>query len=149
MKNFVFALFCFGLLSPAVLSQPAKRKLNVLFIASDDLNNDLGAYGHPLVKTPNLDRLARRGVRFDRAYNQFPLCSPSRTSLLTGLRPDSTTVYDLQKHFRSVLPDAEIYVYDNNSSDRTRQTAAGSQPEPAPPSPAGAIPDRPSRSRKS
>ncbi len=105
MKNFVFALFCFGLLSPAVLSQPAKRKLNVLFIASDDLNNDLGTYGHPLVKTPNLDKLARRGVRFDRAYNQFPLCSPSRTSLLTGLRPDTTTVYDLQKHFRSVLPD--------------------------------------------
>jgi iduronate 2-sulfatase len=84
----------------------AQSRPNVLLIMADDLNNDLGTYGHSTVKTPNLDRLAKRGVRFDRAYNQFPLCSPSRVSLLTGKRPDTTRTYDLQTDFRTILPDA-------------------------------------------
>lgn len=92
------------LLVPALLTgQP--KKMNVLFIAVDDMNNDLGCYGHPLVKSPAIDRLAAAGIAFENAYCQFPLCSPSRTSVLTGLRPDKTRVFDLTYHFRQDLPD--------------------------------------------
>jgi uncharacterized sulfatase len=83
----------------------AEPRRNVLFIASDDLNNCIGCYGHPLVRTPNIDRIAKAGVRFDRAYNQFPLCSPSRTSLMTGLAPDTTRIYELKTHFRTTIPE--------------------------------------------
>ena len=89
----------------APLTAVPKRRKNVLFIASDDLNTCLSCYGHPVVRTPNIDRIARQGVRFDRAYCQYALCSPSRSSLMTGMAPDTTGVYDLQRHFRETLPD--------------------------------------------
>jgi uncharacterized sulfatase len=82
-----------------------KPPYNVLFIAVDDLGNLLQGAGHPLAKTPSLDKLASRGVRFDRAYNQIPLCNPSRASVMTGLRPDALAVYDLSRHFRDTAPD--------------------------------------------
>jgi iduronate 2-sulfatase len=97
--------FLFTAAAPLFAAQQNGRKRNVLFIATDDLNNCLGCYGHPIVKTPNIDKIAKNGVRFDRAYCQFPLCSPSRTSLMTGLAPDTTKVYELQTHFRQVIPD--------------------------------------------
>src|SRR3954467_2651559 len=97
-------LLCLALATPALPAHAADRKLNVLFVAVDDMNNDLGCYGHPLVKSPNIDRLAKRGVKFARAYCQFPLCSPSRSSLMTGLRPSTTRVFNLQYHFRTGLP---------------------------------------------
>lgn len=86
-------------------AQPIARRPNVLLIMADDLSDDIGTFGHPRVRTPNLDRLAARGVRFTRAYTQFPLCSPSRVSMLTGLRPDATRVHDLQTDFRTIHPD--------------------------------------------
>jgi uncharacterized sulfatase len=88
---------------PFVRAAAAPR--NVLFIASDDLNTCLSAYGHPIVRTPNIDRIAARGVVFQRAYCQNPWCGPSRASLMTGLSPDSVGVHDLTTHFRTNLPD--------------------------------------------
>lgn len=81
----------------------ASRKPNVLFISTDDLNLDLGTYGHPVVKTPHIDRLAGRGVRFDVAYCQYPLCNPSRVSMLTGVRPDTARVHNLATDFRTTV----------------------------------------------
>jgi len=82
------------------------QKPNVLFIAVDDLRPELSCYGNAVIKTPNFDRLAKRGMVFNRAYCQQAVCSPSRASLMTGKRPDATRVWDLETHFRDALPNA-------------------------------------------
>lgn len=79
--------------------------MNMLFLISDDLNNVLGCYGHPAIKTPNIDRFAERSLKFERAYCQFPLCNPSRSSMMTGLYPDETRVLNNKALFRDRYPD--------------------------------------------
>ena len=88
-------------------ADPPTRKsgLNVLFIAVDDLRPELGCYGAQHIHSPNIDRLAAQGVLFRKAYCQQPLCNPSRTSLMTGLRPESVGVFGNHVHFRDRFPD--------------------------------------------
>src|SRR5579863_9738679 len=117
-----YALLCLAIagywgLGQVSAAENAPRR-NVLFLIADDLNCDLHCYGHPTVQSPHIDALAARGVRFERAYCQFPLCSPSRSSFLTGLRPNRTKIhtnptagtrpadYRPTPHFRDFLPDA-------------------------------------------
>ncbi len=91
------------LLSATLASFSRAEKPNVLFIAIDDLNDWIGCLdGHPQVKTPNIDSLAQRGTLFTNAFCQAPVCNPSRTSVMTGLRPSTTGVYSLSPWFRSV-----------------------------------------------
>ena len=98
----ILRLLALKLLLLPSLADP-EDKPNVLFIAIDDLNDWIGCLGgHPQVKTPNLDRLASRGTLFLNAHCQSPLCNPSRTSVMTGLRPSTTGIYSLQPAFRTV-----------------------------------------------
>lgn len=106
-REFLGAL-CGGALA-TLIGKPAhaaRKRFNVLFIAVDDLRPALGCYGDPTAITPNIDRLAGRGLVFNNAYCQEAVCSPSRLSLLTGRRPDTIRVWDLETHFRETLPDA-------------------------------------------
>lgn len=102
----VLLVLLLALAQVAVAARP-----NVLFIIADDLNVALGSYAdaarvsYATAKTPHLDRLAAQGVRFDRAYVQNPLCNPSRTSMLSGLRPPSTNIYDGQTDPRDKIGD--------------------------------------------
>ena len=91
--------------SAATTAAAERGKFNVLFLPVDDLRPYLGCYGSPTAITPNIDRLAARGTVFTRAYCQQAICSASRSSLLTGRRPDTTRIYELQTHFRKHLPD--------------------------------------------
>jgi len=116
LRNVVACWFILFAVSIAC-GQNAKPK-NVLFLVADDLNCDLQCYGEKQVSTPNIDALAAKGMRFDRAYCQYPLCSPSRSSFLTGRRPNATKVLknpaagrfatdytSASPHFREALPD--------------------------------------------
>lgn len=103
MKRQLFAVLV--TLLGCAIAPAAATKPNFLFIAVDDLRPQLGCYGDPIARTPNLDALASRGLLFNRAYCQQAVCSPSRTSLLTGRRPDTTKIYNLEDHFRTFLPD--------------------------------------------
>jgi len=96
-------LFAGGIAAPVVAREDSRP--NVLFIAVDDLRPELGCYGREIVKSPNIDRLAGRGLRFARAYCQEAICGPSRASLMTGLRPDSAGVVHNKTYFRDTVPD--------------------------------------------
>lgn len=102
----VFSCACTLCALPAGEPARAAQRPNVLFIATDDLRTNLGCYGDAAAVTPNMDRLARRGMLFERAYCQQALCNPSRSSLLTGRRPSELRVWDLTTHFRDNAPDA-------------------------------------------
>lgn len=93
------------LLSTSASAEPNRKPMNFLFIAADDLNCDISSYGVSQVKTPNLDRLARMGTRFDNAYCQQPLCGPSRASLMTGMRPNTIGNFTLSDSLRARKPD--------------------------------------------
>ena len=90
----------------SVAQAAASKPTNVLMIVVDDLNPSLGCYGDTRVKSPHIDRLAARGVRFDRPYCQYPLCNPSRVSFLSGRRPETSGVYVLTTPARKALPEA-------------------------------------------
>jgi len=96
MKNFIprwiLLLTVLFTLQYSLSAQITNTAKNVIFIMADDLNDNLGCYGHPLVKTPNIDRLAARGMKFTNAHSNHPICNPSRTSLLAGLYSETTKV---------------------------------------------------------
>ncbi len=106
MKFFPFPSASLALFFAAIFSCIAGEKPNVLFIAVDDLKPLLGCYGDRTIKSPNLDRLAARGLLFERAYCNQAVCAPSRNALMTGRRPQALGIYDLGTNFRRAAPDA-------------------------------------------
>ncbi len=101
----VAVLVCLILIRGESQAAEAKLRPNVLFIAVDDLKPNIGCYGDTHARTPNIDRLAARGVLFERAYCMQAVCSPSRNGVLTGLRPQTLRIYDLNTNFRQSVPD--------------------------------------------
>ena len=102
-KLIASALICILSIAPIIAQE--KSKPNVLFIAVDDLKTVLGCYGDKIIKTPNIDRLAKMGTVFLNNYCQQAVCGPTRASLLTGMRPDVTKIRDLHTKMRDINPD--------------------------------------------
>lgn len=105
-SQFLWTASLMAIASPPLCARnsAAPKKPNVLFLIVDDLRPDLGCYGRDFIKSPNIDRFAEKAVVFNRAYVQQSVCSPSRTSVMTGMRPDTTKVWDLVTHFRVAQP---------------------------------------------
>lgn len=101
---FKVLLFSFHLILFVKPIQAQESSPNVLFIVADDLNASLNSYGKDGIVTPNLDRLAESGVKFERAYSQAPLCNPSRASMMTGKRPHNLGIWNNDPHFRGIYP---------------------------------------------
>jgi arylsulfatase A-like enzyme len=108
MKNqyFKFAslLFLFVISNAVIAQKKPTSKPNILFIAVDDLKPLLGCYGNTLVKSPNIDRLAKMATVFDRNYCQQAICGPTRASIMTGTRPDATKIWNLTTQMRDANP---------------------------------------------
>tara|TARA_R110000850_G_scaffold232586_2_gene357262 strand:+ start:1081 stop:2697 length:1617 start_codon:yes stop_codon:yes gene_type:complete len=105
MKRLLLFLILFFAVSAPLERADSAEKPNILFIAIDDLRPELGCYGSPIAKSPNLDKLAAEGLLFNRAYCQQAICSPSRASLMTGVRPDTIGVVENTAYFRELNPD--------------------------------------------
>ena len=104
-KSIAFLSFTFLISLNQAFSQEKSAKPNIVFIAIDDLKPILGCYGNTLIKTPNIDRLAKMGTVFSNNYCQQAVCGPTRASVMTGMRPDNTKVWDLKTKMRDVNPD--------------------------------------------
>jgi uncharacterized sulfatase len=103
-KQLLIVCVWFASISFVAVTTSAAERPNVLLLMSDDLAATLGCYGHPQAKTPNLDALSKRGVLFERAYCQFPHCNPSRSSMLTSLRPNTTRVTNNEDNLYENIP---------------------------------------------
>ena len=125
-KVLVIAAAAVGFCAPAHANDGNRNsgKPNILFIIADDLNTHIGCYGDPIVRTPNIDNLARRGVRFDHAYAQYPVCNPSRTSFLSGLHPETTGVMDQQTLLKNSVPNV-VYLPEHFSANGYFTAAIG------------------------
>jgi iduronate 2-sulfatase len=103
-KQFLVACLWLVVINFTAVATAADKRPNILLLMSDDLAATLGCYGYPQAKTPNLDALSKRGVLFERAYCQFPHCNPSRSSMLTGLRPNTTRVTNNEDNLYQNIP---------------------------------------------